>query len=126
MKTHESTRHVPLSPRAWAILRRYRKPKAIPKDPVFPDALRSKWGLQSAWVRARAKSGVNARIHDLRHTRAVLWPINEGDLDQVSRWLGHKSITTTQTYTKSREDYELALGTRKPRRRRQVSRRKRT
>lgn len=56
----------------------------------------------------------------------MLWLIDEGDLDQVSRWLGHKLITTTQTYTKSRADYELALGTLRERQRRQVSQRKRT
>ncbi len=132
LKSSEAARHVPLSPRAWEILGRYRKrnsttPTKADKagkagkplsDYVFPDNLRKTWGLQSAWRRARAKSGVEARIHDLRHTRAVLWLISErGDLDTVCSWLGHASVETTRIYTRSRANYELATGSRKPRRR---------
>ncbi len=112
LKTSQSARHVPLSSKAHDILARYRRRGGRPSEPVFPKDLRNKWGLQSAWVRARRTVGVSARLHDLRHTRAVLWLIAEGDIHKVSKWLGHKHIATTEGYTTARENYELALGLR--------------
>ena len=37
------------------------------------------------------------RVHDLRHTAASLWLAAGFEPWEVSRWLGHASITTTDT-----------------------------
>ncbi|PPG07099.1 MULTISPECIES: tyrosine-type recombinase/integrase [unclassified Rathayibacter] len=37
------------------------------------------------------------RVHDLRHTAASLWLAAGFQPYEVSRWLGHSSVTTTDT-----------------------------
>ncbi|NDJ91829.1 tyrosine-type recombinase/integrase [Mycolicibacter kumamotonensis] len=37
------------------------------------------------------------RLHDLRHTAAVLWPTNGVHFMQVAKWLGHSSYVLTLT-----------------------------
>ena len=54
----------------------------------------SRWVLNSSSA-APATKGV--RLHDLRHTAAVLWLTNEVHFIQVAKWLGHSSYVLTLT-----------------------------
>ncbi len=47
------------------------------------------------YFRRYAPPGV--RFHDLRHTAASLWLAADISPYKVSRWLGHASLTTTDT-----------------------------
>lgn len=54
--------------------------------------------LHKAWYRATASTGIQARIHDLRHTLAS-WMLQGGaDLIAVRDMLGHSSVAVTQRY----------------------------
>ncbi len=49
------------------------------------------------WKPALAAAGLlpDTTFHDLRHTFASTAPAKGMPISEVSRWLGHKSITTT-------------------------------
>jgi integrase len=86
-------RRVPLLPAAISAL------KPIKKDigPVFPP-----WHPDTAskWFHAIAlKCGVNARLHDLRHS-AVTYMLNSGiDIRVVQKIVGHAHLSTTMLYS---------------------------
>lgn len=54
------------------------------------------------------KAGIqgNVRIHDLRHTAARLRREAGADVEEIRRFLGHRSLATTQTYLHSLEEIE--------------------
>lgn len=54
-------------------------------------------------------TGVRFSPHTLRHSFAIGWLRNGGDLYQLSRILGHSSITTTTLYLKSLGIEDLSL-----------------
>jgi integrase len=92
----EKQENLPISQQAYHILD---KP-ALPQDRVFP-GLR-KWDFDRfvpLWVEA---SGISKHItfHCFRHTYATLQIAGGTDLLTVSKMLGHKSVKTTQIYTK--------------------------
>lgn len=54
--------------------------------------------LHKEWYAARVSTGIQARIHDLRHTHAS-WLLQSGaDLIAVRDLLGHSSVAVTQRY----------------------------
>lgn len=56
------------------------------------------------------KAGVDPiRFHDLRHTFAVHYMQGGGDIYQLQRQLGHKSIETTQQYLRFSPEFEEQL-----------------
>lgn len=62
---------------------------------MIPD--HSNW-YKAHWLPAVRSSGVDARIHDLRHTYAS-WLLQEGvPLAEVGKLLGHENHATTQRY----------------------------
>lgn len=75
--------------------------------PVHPDVARivkrlplpvTLGTLHKAWYRAVGETGIQARIHDLRHTLAS-WMLQKGaDLIAVRDMLGHHSVAVTQRY----------------------------
>jgi len=81
-KTDAGTgRTIPINSELRAVLEAYRnwyKQKVAPPEPdhyVFPFGSNRKWNpsrhittLKSAWENVRAKAGLKARFHDLRHT----------------------------------------------------------
>ena len=104
-------------------------PKRLAKDCfVFPERMRSAGALQQAWGRACAKARaalggkLQARIHDLRHTRAVYLLLAGHDIVTVGDRLGHESIETTQGYLESAEEFRLRIGAPRPHSRKRGSR----
>ncbi len=76
---------VPLHPRVQELAR------ALPL-PI------TEYSLRVAWDRARKKTGIDCRWHDLRHTCAS-WLVQAGvPLTTVREMLGHSTIAVTQRY----------------------------
>jgi integrase len=110
-KTVGAARTVPVPVALRRKLDALRKQAASPSAPVLDEALRSTWGFRQAWDRATAKANITARPHDLRHTRAVRWIVEDGhDLATVRDYLGHSSLATTDRYTRAVADYRLRAG----------------
>lgn len=68
---------------------------------VFPNPagkVRSKPGVFRPFKNALAAAGLPTRIrlHDLRHSFAVLYLLDGGDLHRLSRILGHSTVITTE------------------------------
>lgn len=97
-KTRRSRRTVVLPSQVLDALRPLCAGRA-PTDPLFRgprDGQVDREVVRRAWWLARAAAGLpGVRIHDLRHTHAS-WLVAAGvPLPEVSRRLGHESITTT-------------------------------
>lgn len=68
---------------------------------VFPNQrgkVRSKPGVSVPFKRALAKAELPTKIrpHDLRHSFAILYLLDGGDLHRLSRILGHSTVVTTE------------------------------
>mgnify|MGYP003574955782 CR=1 FL=1 len=92
----EKQENLPISDQAFGILGK----RGEPEQQVFPGL--KKWDfdrLVPLWVKA---AGINKQItfHCFRHTYATLQIAEGTDLLTVSKMLGHKSVKTTQIYTK--------------------------
>ena len=106
---YKSRRVVGISDDLWPVLQQYiahirreeRQRWLVPTIWLFPGVSRKKplnlMALRkNIWKVTLAHAGLPyRRIHDLRHTFASSL-LNEGhDIGKVSRWLGHKNISTT-------------------------------
>lgn len=101
-KTETSERYIPLFPQIAELL------KEIPRTGanVFPYTYRA---VQCAFYRIRKKSGLQFRIHDLRHTFATRCLESGITTKTVSKWLGHKhTATTDEIYSHLLTDFERA------------------
>lgn len=91
-------RRVPLLPAAIQALKPYQKDIG----PVFPS-----WhpDTVSKWFHSIArKCGVDARLHDLRHS-AVTYMLNSGiDIRVVQKIVGHANLSTTMIYSHLLDD----------------------
>jgi site-specific recombinase XerD len=58
----------------------------------------TKDGVQLAYRRIFARSGVEGSVHHLRHTFATMYLRRGGNLESLRRILGHRSIKTTEIY----------------------------
>lgn len=113
-KSRRSTREVPLLDRGLiAQLRAYKMqhPRSGDPDALFwpgrtPGSHRLDYGCvwdlasfrRNYFKPALARAELPAiRVHDLRHTAASLWLAAGFPPYQVSRWLGHASVVTTDT-----------------------------
>jgi integrase len=106
-KTRAAARQIPLSPQLAALLRKHRSasPHKAGGDWVFATRngtpLSQRNVQRTALARAARLAGLDRdgsrlRFHDLRHTFASHLIIDLGlDVVQVSRILGHASVTTT-------------------------------
>ena len=99
-KTETSERYIPLFPQIAELL------KEIPRagTNVFPYTYRA---VQCAFYRIRKKSGLQFRIHDLRHTFATRCLESGIATKTVAKWLGHKHTSTTdEIYSHLLTDFE--------------------
>lgn len=78
------------------MLKRYGNGKK-PEESVFGQI--SHGNLSHGFRRACQKAGVkDFRFHDLRHTFASHLVMSGVNIFQVSKWLGHSSVTITEKY----------------------------
>lgn len=107
-------RTIPLAPEVIAALAAHLAASPPPKsDPWAGLIFRSPKGqplrrsnFYRVWARvcADAKITPAPKVHDLRHT-AASWLLQDGvPMADIQRFLGHKSITTTQRYSKLEPD----------------------
>lgn len=99
-KTEHSERYIPLFPQIAELL------KEIPRagTNVFSYTYRA---VQCAFCRIRKKSGLQFRIHDLRHTFATRCLESGIATKTVAKWLGHKHASTTdEIYSHLLTDFE--------------------
>lgn len=91
------SRHIPMSDMLFDLLtERYGSGKPD-KDFCF-GSLYPNYVYQR-FVRACKRLGIkNMRFHDLRHTFASQLVMADVSIFQVSKWLGHSSVTTTEKY----------------------------
>lgn len=107
-KTNDA-RRVYVTPRLADVLAERRNApdgKAHPPTAyVFGDAVGGKYdGIKTGWGSACKKAGIeNVHFHDLRRTFGSRLLERGASLMTVSRLLGHKLISTTNTYLKPSE-----------------------
>ncbi|MBN1621437.1 MAG: site-specific integrase [Endomicrobiales bacterium] len=91
------SRHIPMSEMLHDMLKKLYAERKSDKDFVF-GTLYPNYVYQR-FVKACKKLGIkNMRWHDLRHTFASQLVMKGVNIFQVSRWLGHSSVTTTEKY----------------------------
>lgn len=103
------SRHIPMDSTVTALFKQ--TPKQSNSDYVFPSPSGERWSCnQKAFRHARARAGlVDLHFHDLRHTFASQWVMNNGDLYALRGILGHKSIAMTQRYAHLSPAYQRAM-----------------
>lgn len=101
-KTEYSERYIPLFPQITELL------KELPRtgENVFPYTYRA---VKCAFYRIRKQSGLQFRIHDLRHTFATRCLESGITTKTVSKWLEHKRTSTTdEIYSHLLTEFERA------------------
>lgn len=93
----DKDRTVPLTERALAVL------AGLPsnREFVFVSKHGRAWsssGLQTAWKRIQARTGIEARFHDLRATAATRWLWEGVDVITLASYLGHGSLEMVKRY----------------------------
>jgi integrase len=89
----------PINTVAAAILLDLQQRSGRRKGDIFTLSLAGRvTALKRLWKQIQEEAGFRARIHDLRHNFASLIASNGGTLYEISKLLGHASITTTQRY----------------------------
>lgn len=105
-------REVPLGRQSRQLLRDYIKNYRLPlenephvfishrHDPLTTSALRS---MFKAWMHRAKITGVRCSPHDCRHTYAINFLLQGGNLYVLSRLMGHSSIAITEVYLRAVE-----------------------
>jgi integrase len=96
-----------LMPAALKVLERRRREIAETETFVFP--ARSKSGhvadVKKRWIEFRKSCGLpDVRLHDLRRTRGSYLAISGVSLQQIGAVLGHKSLGSTEIYSRLHKD----------------------
>ena len=110
---------VPLSPTLETALKEYiriwRK-KAAPDELLFPTISNTPFTSKELWYSTRRyfqKRGIEkTSVHGLRHTFAIGWVRNNGNVFKLQKILGHQTLEMTKKYVKLygedlKEDFEL-------------------
>ena len=96
-------RTIPLSQRAFVLLKAKAKVRSIRSELVFASEAGTKIdhrNLRRAFYEALKRAGIdNFKFHDLRHTFATRLAQAGVDLYKIARLLGHKDIKMTQRYS---------------------------
>lgn len=95
-KKTENQQTLPISDEAFELLGH----RSEPREKVFLGL--KKWDMDRTlpiWI-SEAKIDKHITFHCFRHTYATLQMVAGSDIFTVSKMLGHKSIKTTQIYTK--------------------------
>lgn len=100
---HHSCRIVPLSQECVDMVRKYYialKPKKYLFEGDKKGELYSETSIRNVFNTAlmREKIKIKIRVHDLRHSFATHCLANGMDIYQLSKILGHKSVSTTEKY----------------------------
>jgi site-specific recombinase XerD len=100
-KTNQPVR-VPLLPRAFEIIEKYRNhPMALATGTVFPTLSNQKLNAYLKEIADLCGITKNLIFHLARHTFATTVTLTNGvPIETVSKMLGHTSIRTTQVYAK--------------------------
>lgn len=96
-----SPRVIPMTPPVRRMLAVILAETGPPEQPVFRnrDGTRLE-GLPSRWRNVHQRADVpHFRFHDLRHTFAIRWLQQGGDIYRLSRRLGHSTVRTTEVYS---------------------------
>ncbi len=101
-KKTKGIEYLPISEQAYNLTQGEKNPKDMPQDKhVFEGLKYSAYNNKHLfqWIGA-AGITKNITFHSFRHTFATLQLFNGTDIYTVSKMLGHKSLKTTQIYTK--------------------------
>jgi integrase len=96
-------RYVPINDSLLPVLRRWRLLCGTARGVVFPGQAgrpRAATSVSVPFKRALKRAGIETklRVHDLRHTYASHFVRDGGDIFRLSKYLGHASVHTTQTF----------------------------
>lgn len=83
------SRMIPMHPLLHEVLRVFSAPYGL-QDKLFPYTRQRAWGI--------VKKCVGGHPHKFRHSFAVNWLRNGGDVVQLSHMLGHARVQTTMIY----------------------------
>jgi site-specific recombinase XerD len=94
--------NVPLLPKAYSILERYRKnPVSVSNGAIFPGISNQKLNSYLKEISDICNIQKHLTFHMARHTFATTVTLTNGvPIETVSKMLGHTKITTTQIYAK--------------------------
>lgn len=94
-------RAVPISSKAYDLLKEHSKIRKINSDYVFARSDGKKpMDLRHQWEEALRKSGIkNFKFHDLRHTAASNLAMSGASLLEIAEILGHKTLSMVQRYS---------------------------
>lgn len=113
LKSPAASREVPLSVSAKKVLQAAHDARGPKDEYVWSPAQRNRHAFASAWKRAVKKAQLAARVHDLRHTRAVRWAVEDGDSEaEIRERLGHREASTTARYLAGSNQYGRMLARR--------------
>lgn len=95
---NDTPRVLPLTPPVVEELRRF---EGGPTDLVFGSTRHpgQPYHFITSWQSALKAAGVKKfRFHDLRHSAASMFAMNDVDIVEIASLLGHKSLRTSQRY----------------------------
>jgi len=100
---HHSSRIIPLSSECVELVREYfikYKPKKYLFEGEKQGEIYSETSIRNIFKNAleREKIKIRIRVHDLRHSFATHCLANGMDIYQLSKILGHRSVSTTEKY----------------------------
>jgi integrase len=99
-KTKTGVRTTPISTVAANVLMEIREQTKRSEGPVFSNTIDGRiTALKRLWREIQSRLEFKARIQDLRHTFASVLANRQATIYEVSKLLGHKSITTSQRYS---------------------------
>jgi integrase/recombinase XerD len=106
----QKERYVPISEEMRKILYRFMKKRDMLKIDggiLFPTTMATQVGQRNflrdmkTFCKKLGISGIRISPHTLRHSYAIWYLVNGGDLYTLSRTLGHSSIAVTEIYLRS-------------------------